>query len=67
MKTPGLTLEEWLRMAQQSATARGLVDLEPLLAGLAPALRAVRTAHDTSTDAAPCPPTTVDPTSTAKP
>jgi hypothetical protein len=67
MKTPGLTPEEWLRMAQQSATARGLGDLEPLLAGLVPALRAVRHAHDTSTAAAPCSATTVDPPSTVKP
>lgn len=62
MTTPGLTLEEWLRMAQQSAAARGLGDLEPLLAGLVPALRAVRHAHDSSTSAAPCPATAADQT-----
>lgn len=48
MTRPGLTLDEWLRMSQQSARARGLTDLEPLLAGLAPALRTVRDAYDAS-------------------
>lgn len=66
MNSPGLTLEEWLRMAQQSATSRGLSELEPLLAGLVPALRAVRHACDTSASA-PSPATTSDPTSIVKP
>ena len=39
-----MTVDEWLRMAEQSAAERGLVELPPLLASLARATRQLREA-----------------------
>jgi hypothetical protein len=39
-----LTVDEWLRAARESAQARGLAELLPLLENLATAMRTVRDA-----------------------